>query len=52
MAVKLPDSNDENCLILFEKVKKDLLQAGFDNMDEEIRNKMNEYMEAAKKATL
>ena len=24
MAVKLPDSNDENCLILFEKVEKDL----------------------------
>ena len=37
---------------VFRKVKKDLLQAGFDNMDEEIRNKMNEYMEAAKKATL
>ena len=24
MAVKLPDSNDENCLILFEKVENDL----------------------------
>ena len=24
MSVKLPDSNDENCLILFEKVEKDL----------------------------
>ena len=37
---------------VFRKVKKDLSQAGFDSMDEEIRNKMNEYMEAAKKATL
>ena len=24
MAIKLPDANDENCLILFEKVEKDL----------------------------
>ena len=45
----LAEPGDED---VFRKVKKDLLQAGFDNMDEEIRNKMNEYMEAAKKATL
>ena len=34
---------------VFRKVKKDLSQAGLNNMDEEIRNKMNEFMEAAKK---
>ena len=34
----------------FRKVKNDLSQAGFENIDEEIRNKMNELMEAAKKA--
>ena len=34
----------------FRKIKNDLLQAGFENIDEEIRNKMNELMEAAKKA--
>ena len=37
---------------VFRKVKKDLSQAGFDSMDEEIRNKMNELMETAKKAFL
>tara|TARA_B100000902_G_scaffold109078_1_gene110711 strand:+ start:1403 stop:1717 length:315 start_codon:yes stop_codon:yes gene_type:complete len=35
---------------VFRKVKKDLSQAGLNNMDEEIRNKMNEFMETAKKA--
>lgn len=45
----LAEPGDED---VFRKVKKDLSQAGFDNMDEEIRNKMNEYMEAAKKAAL
>ena len=34
---------------VFKKVKNDLSQAGLNNMDEEIRNKMNEFMEAAKK---
>ena len=37
---------------VFRKVKKDLSQAGLNNMDEEIRNKMNEFMESAKKAIL
>jgi hypothetical protein len=45
----LAEPGDED---VFRKVRKDLSQAGFDSMDEEIRNKMNEYMEAAKKATL
>ena len=35
---------------VFKKVKNDLSQAGLNNMDEEIRNKMNEFMESAKKA--
>ena len=35
---------------VFRKVKKDLSQAGLNNMDEEIRNKMNEFLETAKKA--
>jgi len=35
---------------VFRKVKNDLSQGGFDNIDEEIRNKMNEFMETAKKA--
>ena len=35
---------------VFRKVKNDLSQAGLNNMDEEIRNKMNEFMETAKKA--
>ena len=34
---------------VFKKAKNDLSQAGLNNMDEEIRNKMNEFMEAAKK---
>ena len=37
---------------VFRKVKNDLSQGGFDSIDEEIRNKMNECMEAAKKAAL
>tara|TARA_B100000795_G_scaffold131404_1_gene98079 strand:+ start:125 stop:439 length:315 start_codon:yes stop_codon:yes gene_type:complete len=37
---------------VFKKVKKDLLDASFDNIDEEIRNKMNEFMDIAKKASL
>ena len=37
---------------VFRKVKKDLLDASFDNIDEEIRNKMNEFMDIAKKASL
>ena len=37
---------------VFKKVKNDLSQAGFNSMDEEIRNKMNEFLEAAKKAAL
>ena len=36
---------------VFKKVKNDLSQGGFKDIDEEIRNKMNEFMEAAKKAT-
>jgi len=35
---------------VFRKVKKDLSQGGFNNIDEEIRNKMDEFMEVAKKA--
>jgi hypothetical protein len=35
---------------VFRKVKKDLSEGSFDNIDEEIRNKMNEFMEIAKKA--
>ena len=35
---------------VFRKVKNDLSQGGFDNIDEEISNKMNEFMETAKKA--
>lgn len=37
---------------VFKKVKNDLSQGGFDNIDEEIRKKMNEFMEAARKAVL
>ena len=37
---------------VFRKVKNDLSQGGFDSIEEEIRNKMNEFMETAKKATL
>ena len=37
---------------VFRKVKNDLSQGGFDSIDEEIRNKMNEFMETAKKAAL
>ena len=35
---------------VFRKVKNDLSQGGFNNIDEEIRNKMDEIMEVAKKA--
>ena len=35
---------------VFKKVKNDLSQGGFNNIDEEIRNKMDEFMEVAKKA--
>ena len=35
---------------VFRKVKNDLSQGGFNNIDEEIRNKMDEFMEVAKKA--
>ena len=34
---------------VFKKVKKDLAKAGYDNIDDEIRNKMNELLERAKK---
>ena len=34
---------------VFRKVKNDLSQGGFNNIDEEIRNKMDEFMEVAKK---
>ena len=37
---------------VFKKVKNDLSQGGFDNMDEELRSKMSEFMEAARKAVL
>ena len=35
---------------VFRKVKNDLSQGGFNNIDEEIRNKMDEFMEVTKKA--
>ena len=35
---------------VFRKVKNDLSQGGFNNIDAEIRNKMDEFMEVAKKA--
>ena len=35
---------------VFRKVKNDLSQGGFNNIDEEIRSKMDEFMEVAKKA--
>jgi hypothetical protein len=35
---------------VFRKVKNDLSQGGFNNIDEEIRNKMDEFMVVAKKA--
>ena len=35
---------------VFRKVKNDLSQGGFNNIDAEIRNKMYEFMEVAKKA--
>ena len=35
---------------VFRKVKNDLSQGGFNNIDKEIRNKMDEFMEVAKKA--
>jgi len=35
---------------VFRKVKEDLSQGGFINIDEEIRNKMSELMETAKEA--
>ena len=35
---------------VFRKVKNDLSQGGFNHIDEEIRNKMDEFMEVAKKA--
>ena len=31
------------------KIKDDLAKAGFNNIDDEIRNKMNELMDRAKK---
>ena len=34
---------------VFKKVKADLNKVGFENIDDEIRNKMNETMERAKK---
>ena len=34
---------------VFKKVKADLNKAGFENIDDEIRNKMNETMVRAKK---
>ena len=34
---------------VFKKIKADLNKAGFENIDDEIRNKMNETMERAKK---
>jgi len=44
----MTEPSDED---VFKKVKNDLSQGGFKDIDEEIRNKMNEFMEAAKKAT-
>ena len=35
---------------VFRKVKKDLAQAGINNIDDEIRSKMSEFMEVAKEA--
>ena len=37
---------------VFRKVKNHLSQGGFENIDEEIRNKMNELMDVAKKTFL
>ena len=37
---------------VFKKVKNDLSKGGFDNIDEEIRNKMSEFLKVAKKAVL
>lgn len=34
---------------VFRKVKKDLSEANFNNIDDEIRDKMNKFMEDAKK---
>ena len=34
---------------VFKKIKGDLNKVGFENIDDEIRNKMNETMERAKK---
>ena len=34
---------------VFRKIKDDLAKAGFNNIDDEIRNKMNELMDRAKK---
>ena len=34
---------------VFRKVKNDLSQGSFNNIDEEIRTKMDEFMEVAKK---
>ena len=45
----MAESGDED---VFKKVKNDLSQGGFDNMDEELRSKMSEFMEAARKAVL
>ena len=45
----LAEPGDED---VFRKVKNDLSQASLNNMDEEIRNKMIEFMESAKKAIL
>jgi hypothetical protein len=42
----LAEPGDED---VFRKVKNDLSQDGFDNIDEEIRKKMNEFMETTKK---
>ncbi len=35
---------------VFRKVKKDLAEAGINNIDDEIRTKMNEFMEVAKES--
>ena len=45
----LAEPGDED---VFKKVKYDLSEGGFDSIDEEIRNKMNEFMETAKKSAL
>ena len=52
LAAKDQDFDRAIEFIDFRKVKKDLSQGSFDNIDEEIRNKMNEFMETAKKAFL